>query len=289
MYKVTVIVPIYNAQKDVNLCLQSLVKNINYNICDVICVDDCSEPETADFVSKFCQEAFFKYLRNDENLGFVKTCNRGIKLATGDIVVLLNSDTIIPENFCEKIIKCFESDDNIGVASPIASHSGMYYIKKPLRYTLDESNALIEKYHIAEYPDIFNAEGFCFCIRKLVIENLGYLDEIYGFGYCEEVDYAHRVQSQGYRCVLIDDLYVYHKRHSSFGVERREKQLSINEKIFKSRWQEFENNIRISYKNNPCRSIEKKVFYRNSLFNIIEYDKKFVIKCCGMRISIRKK
>jgi len=196
---ISVVVPIYNALEDTKLLLNSLVKNFDFKNNEIWLINDCSNKDTTDFLRNFVvKNNDFILIENDENLGFVKTCNKGMHLANGRIIVLLNSDTIIPSGFCERIKRCFESDKNIGVASPISSNSYSYYIKQPEDKTLEQMNSLLRKKHKPTYPTILSAEGFCFCIRKDVIQDIGYFDEIFGKGYHEEVDFAYRAFSNGW-------------------------------------------------------------------------------------------
>ena len=210
--KFSVIIPVYNALDDVKLCLDSIIKNYDFKDGEVIVIDDCSREDTANFLKKFgAEHPEFRVDKNEENLGFVKTCNKGMKMVQGDIVILLNSDTIIPKFFQEKILDCFNSDEKIGVASPIASKSWLYKIPLPKFYSIEKMNELLRKKHTPKYPIIPSAEGFCFCIKKQVIDDIGYLDEAYGKGYHEEVDFSYRSIKAGWKNVLIDDLYVYHR------------------------------------------------------------------------------
>ena len=185
-----------------------------------------------------------------------------MKKASGDIVIMLNSDTILPNGFCEKIIQCFESDKEIGLASPIGSYTADFYIPMEKSYTLEQMNELLREKHQCKYPLIYAAEGFCFCIRREVINQQGYLDEIYGKGYDEEIDYAFRAITNGWKNVLIDNLYVYHKRQASFGADIRKQLLEQNYPIFNSRWngfrQKYEKEHNISA--NPVKEIEAEMF-----------------------------
>ncbi|MBR6099179.1 glycosyltransferase family 2 protein [bacterium] len=262
MPKVSVIIPIYNALDDVKLCLDSVVNNFNFELGDVLFINDCSNTDTTEYLGRLVSvHPNIKLLENDENLGFVKTCNKGMTLAKGDIVVLLNSDTKIPAEFCERIIKCFNFDNEIGIASPITSASWLYHISIPKNYTIEKMNKQLRKKHKCSYPIIPSAEGFCFCIRKEVIEQQGYLDEIFDKGYHEEVDYAYRAITNGWKNVLIDDLYVYHKRQASFGAETREKLIKLNNLVFKERWAGFrENYVKENKLKNPIIKIEQEMF-----------------------------
>ena len=225
--KISVVVPVFNAIDDVKKCLQSVKENFDFSDGEVLIVDDCSGEETAAYLKKesATNPDKFTLFRNP---GFPKTCNNGIAKAKGEIIVLLNSDTMIPARFCEKIAACFDSDPLIAVASPIAAYSGSYFI--PLRdgETVASMNEKIEKLHKPTYPAIPTAEGFCLCLRKSALDKFGALDEIYGKGFNEERDLSFRMASKGLRCVLIDNLYVFHKRHASFGSAARTRQTVLS-------------------------------------------------------------
>lgn len=268
MSKISVIVPIYNALDALKVLLASLLKNFNFELGEILLINDYSNQETREYLTQFVNEhSKFKLFNNEKNLGFVKTCNKGMQLASGDIIVLLNSDTEIPSNFCEQIIKCFESDSKIGIASPISSHSWLFYIPLPKNYSLEKMNSKLRQKHKCSYPLIHAAEGFCFCIRKEVIEKQGYLDEIYGKGYHEEVDFAYRAISNGWKNVLIDNLYVYHKRHASFGVEQREILLKQNDTVYRQRWNGFKENYeKENNLINPVIKIEQEMFPFRTFF-----------------------
>lgn len=261
--KISVVIPICNAFDDIKRLLKSLNENFDFNLGNIILVDDFSNIQTKNFLDEFIQKnSHYTLERNDENLGFIKTCNKGIKLANNDIIVLLNSDTLIPKNFCEKIIQCFQKCQNVGIASPISSASLMYFITLPPFFTINHMNTLLDIKHTPAYPLIPSAEGFCYCIRKKVLDEIGLLDETYGKGYCEEIDFSYRAIKNGWDNALIDNLYVYHKRCASFGQKQRQKLLKENEPAFNQKWQNFRGNyIRTNnLEKNPIESIKKELF-----------------------------
>lgn len=302
MPRISVIVPIYNAINDVKKLLKSLDKNFNFELGEILLINDCSKEETSDYLTKYCNEDVrFKLINNEKNLGFVKTCNRGMRDAQGEILVLLNSDTIIPSNFCEKIIKCFESDTQIGIASPIGSYTAGYYAPLPFGCTLEKMNTKLEQVHKCTYPLIPAAEGFCFCIRRAVIEQQGLLDEIYGKGYHEEVDFAYRAVTNGWKNVLIDNLYVFHKRHASFGKKQRKIQIAKNDAIFNERWLGFrEAYIKQNNLQNPIEEIRKELgikmpdcnyTFAERIFSIknTKNKKHKIINMFGIKIMLKKR
>ncbi len=303
--KISVIIPIYNALEDLKLLLVLLNANFDFNIGEIFLINDCSDEETTKFLVEFSKEnSHYKYVKNDENLGFVKTCNRGMELASGEIVVLLNSDTKVPSGFCERIIKCFESDSQIGIASPVSSCTCSYFIPQPKSMDLEDMNKLLQEKHTCTYPLIPAAEGFCYCIKKEVIEQQGYLDTVWGKGYHEEVDYAYKAITNGWKNVLIDDLYVYHKRQASFGSERRAELIRQNDPLFKERWEGFRENYTKENKLvNPVVAIEKEMFPKGNparpkiglkpierIFSITNSEDKRhkILTVLGLKIKLKK-
>lgn len=234
----TIIIPIYNALDDVKITLDTLEKSDLSEKVKVLLVNDCSGEETTEFLREFVKDKErYTLLENEQNLGFVRTCNKGMDAAQSDLIVLLNSDTMVPKGFEKRIQACFDSDDKIAVASPLASSSGLWDLPFKDGMTYDQMDAHVAKVSDRLYPDILCPEGFCFCVRKKIIDEVGKLDEIFGHGYCEETDLVFRILNAGYRGVLIDNLYVYHKRHASFGLAERNIQMEKNRAILWGRWQ----------------------------------------------------
>jgi len=239
MRKISLIIPVYNALSLTAHCLESVFKytpNDHEIQTDIIVVNDGSDQHVTEYLEKIQEEhSNYKVINNSSNLGFVKTCNRGFKEADGEIIVLLNSDTIVTPGYIEKIIRCFDSDKTIGAASPISSDSAFFAIPLPPGYDIFEMSTMVEVLSEERYPEAITPEGFCLCIRKKVMDEIGYFDEIFGIGYCEESDFSMRVQAHGYRTVCIDNLYIFHKRMGTFGFQRGEL-YKKNRKIFDQRW-----------------------------------------------------
>ena len=234
MKRISVIIPVFNALHETKSCIKSVLKNFDFNFGDVLIIDDCSNSKTEKYLKNIVKKYPHKLslIRNNENLGYLKSCNLAVSKADAEIVVLLNSDTEIPAGFADKIIKCFDSDLDIITASPIASNSANYYIPQIL--PLNIMNKIISS-RMPTYPEILNSEGFCFCIRKSFIDTHGLFDTIYDKGYYEEIDFCFRVRQDNKKCVLIDNLYVKHKRNKSFG-SLRNNLMDKNQKIFYAKW-----------------------------------------------------
>lgn len=233
----SIVVPVYNALDEVKNLFASILKADLTENTEIIIVNDASKEETTEFLRDFVpKHDKFKLLENEQNLGFVGSCNRGMKSASGDVVVLLNSDTIIPKTFEQKIIYFFNKKRYCGLASPISTDTGLWKIPMPSTWTVDDMDKLVESLSDKSFPEMLCPEGFCICIRKQVLLDVGYLDEIFGRGYCEETDLDLRALNNGWELRLIDNLFVVHKHHVSFGSKTRDEQIAKNSKILWSRW-----------------------------------------------------
>jgi GT2 family glycosyltransferase len=233
---VSIVVPIYNALPDVKKCLESLQQANLDKSTEIILIDDYSDSETKNWLRQFTlSDKRFKLLRNSENKGFIYSSNKGFALAKGDIIVILNSDTQVPENFDGRIRACFASDKNIAIASPLATNSLHFQFQETAQYDFRQIDRQLQKISPKQYP-LFTSEGFCFCVRRSLIKSTFLFDTVFGVGYCEEDDVVLRTLANGHKTVLIDNLLLYHKRQASFGSKRREEIFQRNYKIFRQRW-----------------------------------------------------
>jgi len=256
--KLSVIIPVYNALEDIQKLFNSIDEALLTTDVEFIIVNDASGKETTDFLIEYAKdkEKFFLY-HNENNLGFIKTCNKDIDLASGDIIVLLNSDTMIPPHWDTRIIECFKRNKKIGIASPLSTHSTHWNIPCKDKKEFINMDKIVENTSDKSYPTLICPEGFCFCIRKKVITQLGKLDEIFGLGYCEETDFALRALNKGWKTVLIDNLLVHHKSHASFGSNKKQQLLEHNQQILCERWKNlYIKNIR-KY---PVSSLSEKIY-----------------------------
>ena len=214
MTKVSLVVPVYNALKETKACINSILKNFDFLNGEVFIIDDCSTLKTERYLKYIAKKYGDKVTvcKNETNLGFLKSCNDSVKKVCGDVIVFLNSDCEIPQDFVSRVLACFESDISIVAASPVSSNSARYFIPQIFPFGMMD-NALKSLNPV--YPEIYNSEGFCFCVRKSYIDEFGLFDTVYGKGYCEEVDFCFAAKARGKKCVLIDNLYVKHSQNKT--------------------------------------------------------------------------
>ncbi len=225
-----VVVPVYNALRSTKHCLRS-VKRFAPPWARIVVVNDASDAETTAFLRG---EAGILLLENPVNLGFVKSANRGLLFSDAPWVCLLNSDTLLTEGALERMVARGDGDPSIGLACPLSNSAVNLSVKMPPGEDVFSFGARVARTSPALYPDAVTVVGFCLLVRRALIQAIGVFDEVFGRGYGEETDLHYRARAAGWRCVVADDTFVYHRHGASFsdGGERTRKNLEI----VMSRW-----------------------------------------------------
>jgi glycosyltransferase involved in cell wall biosynthesis len=107
--KISLIIPAYNEEKYIGICLESVIKNSNGKIFEIIVVDNGSTDKTAEIARKY------KEIRvvQENNKGVTRARQRGFIESSGDILAFIDADTKMPSGWIEQIIEEFEKDKNL--------------------------------------------------------------------------------------------------------------------------------------------------------------------------------
>jgi GT2 family glycosyltransferase/glycosyltransferase involved in cell wall biosynthesis len=234
--RIDVVVPVFNALADVQQCLKSLrSRRDGYNV-RVIVVNDGSDQPTSQWLVEFCSaNGDFELLEHATNQGYTKAVNTGLRHSTAPYVITLNSDTIVTRGWLKGLFACMCSASDIGIVGPLSNaaswqnvpdlrdSNGSFAINElPEAMTPDEMSAIVAMVSTRQYPRMPFINGFCFMIRRQVIDAIGYMDEEnFPVGYGEENDFCIRAADAGFALAVADDAYVFHAKSKSFGHERR--------------------------------------------------------------------
>jgi GT2 family glycosyltransferase len=231
-----IVIPAHNALDALDHCLTS-VRAYTSPPFRVIVVDDASDEQVAQYLRAVAAaDARVEVLRNERNVGFVRTANRGLLATTAPFACLLNSDTIVTPGWLDALIRCARSDSRIALVNPTSNAAVNLTVQMAPGLNVFTMAEVVAAHSRRDYPDVVTMVGFCLLITRAALERFGTFDEIYGDGYCEESDYCMRVTAEGCRTVVADDAFVYHRGGASFG-KSRERYLR-NRRIFDQRWAE---------------------------------------------------
>ncbi len=212
---VSVVIPVFNLWNMTKDCLLSLAQNSPLNLIEVIVVDNASSDETQAELEKL-KTLFkhFKYIRNEENLGFAKASNQGAKLASGKFLFFLNNDTILTKNWLPPLLDALASDEKLAGVGPLllyennhVQHLGVTFSQdgvKHLYQFFPASHKLVAK---RRYFRTITAAAFLIS-KELFFSVNGFFEE-YKNGF-EDIDLCLQLNQKGYYFSCIAESIVYH-------------------------------------------------------------------------------
>jgi GT2 family glycosyltransferase len=217
-----IVIPVFNRLEMTKDCLESIIRETTSPYRFII-IDNGSAPETKSYLESFIKTNNNSILiRNPENLGWVKAVNQGLKAAAASYVCIMNNDTVVRTgDWLTKLIKILQDGRNIGMISPI--------------FDIKEQDMRKDPFIETDY-----CRGHCIVIGKDLADKIGPLDETFGMGYYDDVDYSLRASGAGYICAMANGVLVEHVRNSTFSsvlnghkiAELQEK----NRKYLESKW-----------------------------------------------------
>lgn len=224
----TVIVPIYNAYEAVCECIESLLKHTLDNV-RLLLIDDCStDPRISALISGYENNNRFLIVRNSHNLGYTCTVNKAIKACEPDDVVLLNSDTVVTYRWLENLRYCAYSQGLVATVTALSDNAGAFntpeigvYNPVPSHLNISSYARIVTNAADGRFLQVPTGNGFCMFIRRAAMNKLGLFDEEkFSRGYGEENDFCMRALRSGWKNIVSDKTYVFHKRSQSFQGEK---------------------------------------------------------------------
>jgi len=264
---VDIVVPVYRGFELTRRCIESVLASAGVMPFELIVVDDCSpEPELSAWLRQEAAQGRFTLLANEDNLGFVRSVNRGMALHPGRDVVLLNSDTEVASGWLDRLCRCADSAPDIGSVTPFSNNATIcsYPVfphgnDLPAGWSVAALDELFQRCNAREVVDIPTAVGFCMYIRRACLEAAGLFDEqAFGKGYGEENDFCMRAAALGWRHVLCGDCFVAHVGSVSFGEERHLLQ-EAGRRTLLARYPDYEQQVAAFIAADPLHPLRKSV------------------------------
>lgn len=216
----SVVVVSFNTLAFTRLCVASILANTEYPNYELILVDNGSDDGSAEDLAQLAARyPHLRLIRNPDNRGFGPANNQGLTIAQGEILVLLNSDTMVPPGWLSRLAHHL-ADPRLGLIGPATNRTcNEAQIAAPyttygefLRFARDRSAEHDGQRHPIRMPMMF-----CVAWRRDVLREVGLLDERYETGMFEDEDYSLRVSAAGYDVAWAADAYVHHAYHASIG------------------------------------------------------------------------
>jgi GT2 family glycosyltransferase len=221
--RVTVVVPNWNGETFLDLCLSSLRRQ-SFRDFETVVVDNGSSDGSVKLVERDFPEV--RVVRLPENRGFSAAVNAGIRASEAQYVALLNNDTEVDPRWLEALVRAADNHPEAGLFASklvdfkdrrILDGAGDALRRSGLPYRLGHGE--IDRGQFEKEAFVFGACAAGALYRHTLFEDIGLFDEDF-FAYCEDGDVSFRAQLAGYRCLYVPDSVVYHIGSASTGGKR---------------------------------------------------------------------
>jgi len=229
----SIIIPVYNALEFARACVESVYQARTSVPFEVIVVDNGSTPEVAVWLAReqeLCQHLVV--VRFAQPLGFARAVNEGARRARRDILVLLNSDTLVTDGWLDGLRDALLSDSQLGVVSPLTNCAGNPLQVDPeaeslhLRQARRYAARMRDRKELISEPE--RVGFFCVMIRRALWELLAGLEEGYRVGTGEDNDFCLRARLAGYRLAVARNVFVFHHQgHPTFRANALDRDASM--------------------------------------------------------------
>lgn len=201
--KVSVIVPVYNGEKDIANCLKALI-NQNYpkENYEIIVVNDGSTDNTSKVVKKFKKVKLIQ----QEHKGPASARNLGAKYAKGEILLFTDSDCIPDKNWIKNMVEPFKDKAIVGVSGTYKTLNKENLIARFVGYEIEERHEKLEKEREIDFIGTYSA-GY----RRDVFLKFGGFDETFPIASGEDPELSFRISKAGFKMIFQPKAFVYHK------------------------------------------------------------------------------
>lgn len=207
--KYSLIIPVYNRPDEVDELLESLTHQ-TFSDFEVIVVEDGSARPCEDVVQRYASRLTVHYYMKP-NSGPGQTRNYGAERATGEFLIVLDSDCILPPGYLQAIEEELVREPADAFGGPDHAHASFSDVQKAINYAMTSFFTTGGIRGGKKKMDKFYPRSFNMGIRADVYRALGGFSKM-RFG--EDIDFSIRIFKGGYRCRLFPDAWVWHKRRT---------------------------------------------------------------------------
>ncbi|MEW9991032.1 glycosyltransferase [Clostridium butyricum] len=207
MKKVHIIISIDSDMKNLEMCIESIIRYTNLEKHKVSIINNAIKYRDYNLSEKYAEYIDSNY--NNEKCNFSEIINDSMEKNDEDII-LLNSNVIVTEEWLEKLYECAYSDETIGAVVPLSNNWSFSNENKFKKCDIEKFSKQISRLSMKKYPRINFINGFCLYIKKDVLKLVSLLEEDKDQqGYDLLKTFCIQSNQLGYHEVLCDSLFVY--------------------------------------------------------------------------------
>jgi len=239
---VSVVIPVYNQVEYTLCCLASIQKYLPRCSFEIIIINDCSTDQTERLVGSIPN---IRYFKNEQNLGFLHSSNRGAELARGKYLMFLNNDTQVSAGWLDSLLDAFTAVPDAGaVGSKLIYPSG--YLQEA--GAVLKRDGTVELVGLNDHPDkaqydflrkVDHCSAASLLVERAAFQDLGGFDKRYAPGYYEDSDLSLRLQERDRKIIYQPASVVVHHLSISMdgGDGQKMRQIEINKQKYLECWQ----------------------------------------------------
>lgn len=206
----SVIVPVYNRPDEIRELLQSLT-NQTFKSFEVLIIEDGSDKSCEHVVNEFSHELnVHYYFKENSGQGFSR--NFGFQKASGNYFIVFDSDCIVPPHYFQTVHEFIRHKSIDCWGGPDRANDDFSPVQKAINFSmtsfLTTGGIRGNKNRIGD----FHPRSFNMGISREVFEKTGGY-KITRMG--EDIEFSIRIMKSGFKCALIEDAWVYHKRRTN--------------------------------------------------------------------------
>lgn len=203
--RVSIVVPVYNGEKTLSSCLDSLL-NQNYpkEQLEIIGVDNNSKDGSKDIIEKYPVKYFV-----EEKKGAAHAMNRGIQASLGSLIAFIDQDCVADTNWIKNMVNAFTSDDIGGCGGKILVYNPTKLVERYTQHNDIFSNKRSIQGKRTFFPFIVGCNAM---YRRDIFQKAGLFDPSM---FLEDADMSWRLFLMGYQIKYVPNALVYHKVRSN--------------------------------------------------------------------------
>jgi len=225
-----IVIVSYNTRGELAACLASLAAHPPAGLREIVVVDNASSDGSADAVRRDWPEV--RLVQLDRNLGFAAANNTALRQSQSDLVLLLNSDTVVPSGAVDALIDRLTASGAVAAGPLLVDADGrpeLSYgpmltpageLRQMLRGRLARSRTAIGRRYaaglVAREREVDWVSGACLLVSRAAALEAGFLDERYFF-YEEDVDFCAALRARGGRVLFTPAARIVHLRGRAAG------------------------------------------------------------------------
>ena len=241
--RISVLILTHNNRVVTQACLHNLFRNTTHPNLEVVVVDNASTDGTPEWL-KFFSDSHpeMRLILNDENRGFSAGNNQAVSESTGEYLVFLNNDTLVPAGWLEGLLAHLRADPTAGLVGPVTnstSNEARMYVDYTSPGEMEALAAHLRRTQAGRSFEIRMLALYCVMVRRAEFLAAGGLDERYGRGMFEDEDLALAYRQRGLRSICALDVFVHHFWRASFAQMQDEayrELFNANRQKFEEKW-----------------------------------------------------